>query len=1395
MGIRELKQKPFSKIKNLTLSYSDNTVNFSNTEWSTAENFNFALYEAFRGFNDLQINNYSLIALGKKGKMSGWLDYDKSAIPHSTYITPIWFTYNNSRYFLYFDENIISPVENTIDEWETLVKVRSEDELLSLGVDLDNLSMDPAYLFIIEYKDAIGHEVYIKHLSGAQEYYMINRKFSASKALVYTPKDDLRFNTNKEYAEKYGTFTFYKTDDVVSLSLSDKEMIKIYIDPNDHDKGTYWINSVHNLRLNEDSTISIVNDETSPENTAKYYVPEMIIEAYSSVTITAETLDTFVLEAMRTRSLAYIGEKTEDETADLLSMIDNKNLVPLIDLDGIPVSLVATFYNNPPSITQDLFIDPAWVSYQPDNITHLNMTKSSFYNDTQCMLHFQYNNIDENYTTDTDIVPLKNHVSYKNYLIRGDYMDMPDSYRPNVNFREYTTLDTGSDQEFGNPNISLNYVFYNNEYTLSQGEDLRFTLPTKDTTLEANFDNPLYPFIQLNINDSNFVRNGALGSSTPFLADKVRKAINANDNIRNYRYLYTWLYQDKNNPYGIWLDRYYYPNVISKHEILNAGISLFEGSYSDIIDEDYTIKSANFYNNISKKSYFDKQSDLTFEPGSSYVYSRVSNDDVMSFVEGIKSHKQNNFTKFNSVDNIFPSIDGEIFKETGILDLSYDMFLAPETDYGTWLFGNSSSTGLSVTHNRAISPFIYTVENVMIDGVNHPTLRLHNEELTEIKSVDIYELYKVDEEIIELYIGEPFTDVLVTTKTFNDEIATYVFSYDLYIKERISVIGYSDSKIVANTYENDTKDKYTFMHSYLKDNKVYYMFEYYYNDPNFLAMRPGIDPDRTNHIYKYYGLYHSMFVYDLNTKYFSEITRYIYGSSVLAQKIDGNNILSDKTYPAYIGDAASILTKTNETLNGFTVYEVVQRSDNKFIQQYQIPQGLKVGDKVILVNDRAVYDNNYWYYSPTYKDTFEESQYLYVSNSFYIKNLYIHNGEVLGLPYDHILNSSKEGELYGTRARIENELYQIETLNLDSYKSRGVDYGSADILFGSYVPIEMMTGDESGRLAIVKRNSANLEKLGELELVIFDDTKRVARTYEVGKEYDKIFGLDAIKVRKNNRWTTNFIIFGQFIDKETSLPVTQYVVIDENYGVTRYTVDYILTYEPGKEQFRQNKFTNFTNTILLSYENSIDFTLTVPAYNMVTSRFTYSLDLTNITSGWYNFRIFADLNAGKFSVTMNDNPLPVKRYIELKQYYYNFKNVFNYALTFGRYSYNSGLPLAKLMEININSYDSKNVRLDNILCYSTELNREQLHACHLAATGIGELNITLPGGQRNNLEEIIRYFKYNPPHNVSNVIRINIKNSNITNDKVKAALTNDILLKLSNDLAVPLTIKDINFIS
>lgn len=362
-------------------------------------------------------------------------------------------------------------------------------------------------------------------------------------------------------------------------------------------------------------------------------------------------------------------------------------------------------------------VNNSWVSYNTSKLNDLEILreKSSFDNSSQFLLHTNYNEIDS--VINLNYLPLNNIKSEKNYIKRGSTMLEGAPIYPDPGFRDYTSLQTGNNQELGNDNISLNYVWYDKDIKIAPGEDTYFTTPSS-----------LYPFDRININDTQFKLNGSFGGSSPYLSDKIFSLRGSPFDIGNGRYLCTWLSGGSNAQPGIWVDRYYYPDIILKNEAL-SGIKVYEPSFYDSIDRiDITDKVA-----ISQKTFFDKKSDLVLLPNSKYFYSRIGDDDINSVISS-SSPLASGFTDYydtNNIRKIFNtneiSYDGTKYSKyevardinkTNSLTISFDAYIDPSKKYGYQILGNLTNSGLGIINDEKITPFIFSYSTNLLKIFN-----------------------------------------------------------------------------------------------------------------------------------------------------------------------------------------------------------------------------------------------------------------------------------------------------------------------------------------------------------------------------------------------------------------------------------------------------------------------------------------------------------------------------------------------------------------------------------------------------------------------------------------------------------------------------------------------------
>lgn len=230
-----------------------------------------------------------------------------------------------------------------------------------------------------------------------------------------------------------------------------------------------------------------------------------------------------------------------------------------------------------------------------------------------------------------DILNLKNQLTNRGYSSNTELVH-------DNNFREYTSLFTGTKQETGNSLLTLNYSYYLTDLQIKPG------LNTFTTPLSFN------PYDKIDINHMSFTKSGSFGFVNPSLADKIYK-INDNNLIKSY----AWLSCSDLNDEGIWLSRYYNPMLTNVQNISSSPAKIIH----NVTDIDKI-----FYENneIVRDGYVDVISDLTFEPNTTYIYKRITNKEINTYSNNNKNLVLSSIKLVNTKKDII--YDNDTLNET-----------------------------------------------------------------------------------------------------------------------------------------------------------------------------------------------------------------------------------------------------------------------------------------------------------------------------------------------------------------------------------------------------------------------------------------------------------------------------------------------------------------------------------------------------------------------------------------------------------------------------------------------------------------------------------------------------------------------------------------------------------
>lgn len=381
-------------------------------------------------------------------------------------------------------------------------------------------------------------------------------------------------------------------------------------------------------------------------------------------------------------------------------------------------------------------IDASWASYDARDRNKLAVDPSRSKN------HLANNSIVYNnytYVTGGEIqanfISLKNNHTHKNNSYRSDNLTKTDFNTPNVHARDYTSMHTGVNQEGGSDAITLTYEFYNADYKFVADKYTIFTTPPS-----------LYPYEQLNVNDTLLSRNGSIAGDTPYTADKIF-CKDARARKMDGQYMCTWLSGGDPTQESIWVDRYYLPDKTTFAAALTSKsyysyvspveryitASLPVSGYYDTpfvwesIEEELAHTPQTLKDVLFGEYFFDKKSDLVFVPSSEYIYYRVGNNYVDTVLESLSgSLIQNglNLKTAKGVDLVYDvatdTIDYDLnndsysmlesfrgVNETNEMTISFWMHADDwKKSFGHEILGNYNDRGFGVFNDQVVTPII-----------------------------------------------------------------------------------------------------------------------------------------------------------------------------------------------------------------------------------------------------------------------------------------------------------------------------------------------------------------------------------------------------------------------------------------------------------------------------------------------------------------------------------------------------------------------------------------------------------------------------------------------------------------------------------------------------------------
>lgn len=333
------------------------------------------------------------------------------------------------------------------------------------------------------------------------------------------------------------------------------------------------------------------------------------------------------------------------------------------------------------------------------------------------------------YTTVTGDTFSNNILTFKNQKTYTDH-DCFHNYWYTDNFNDVQTLQTGTWQEHGNTHIYNVEEFYTADILIKPGYN---TIVTPST---------LYPYEQIDINDTTFGKTGAFGSNTPITSDRIYSARYTNQQDNNVL-LCTWL--SSNGVDSVWIDRYYNPTLFEQNTIL---ATKSDGVIFDILDK---------YKILYNVGFFDKQSDLTLKPNQTLHYYHITPDDAKSYTSHLRVNEIDNITN-TTFDNVDIYTSNEItlsgttygkFSQTSndndfAISLDVEMYDWYENQFYDIINTQSNNCGIRIYNDVPLTPILMTWKTYDNVDIQHTTVTLYD---TQFKQIDEFNLNGVAKKV------------------------------------------------------------------------------------------------------------------------------------------------------------------------------------------------------------------------------------------------------------------------------------------------------------------------------------------------------------------------------------------------------------------------------------------------------------------------------------------------------------------------------------------------------------------------------------------------------------------------------------------------------------------------
>jgi len=1046
---------------------------------------------------------------------------------------------------------------------------------------------------------------------------------------------------------------------------------------------------------------------------------------------------------------------------------------------------------------EELELSNNWVSYQTtgdENNMEVNITKS-------------YRNVYNNYLMDsqlTDIegdqmrvnfMQLKNQISSHGNMNRGN----PFPNLRDVDHREYNKIFKSKLRD-DDPELFLGYDSYETEVIAKPGEITYFNTPQD-----------MYPYEKININDAGLVDAGAIGGDTPLVADKIfkraadykyntpygapsdeetgiwlctwlksnvgvvwdrhtlyRKDILVEHNNIVYRALITTrgdrpdvnarIWESTDFPPYIWVDRYYNPDHFTSLEALSLSGQYY--TYSDKFS--YVVNSLE----AQDKYIFDKQSDITLEPGCLYAYHRAGGIDDKTTLDTVKdvlvhqglepAYTQDRGSYVNIDSDL--KFTGEQYIEAGSSDntkrsdftISFDLASDDWSKVlGNQIVGNYINEGVGFFNKQNITPYIVIPDSTGVGVYNTDFVRLNHITIPDVVSV-VKHAGNENMTIVTL-TGDAYMydmkGMLVEQTNMTDFESLYGVSVTTQLPERYDVssagINMGDRFIVD---QNDSVYKYDIRDESINQRNV--VFPDHVIGKISQGTNPDVLPDPAG------GDFPDMPQSDKT--YVCPNRGYQFRINCDDYTIDSNSnvwyIKGPDVYKYTLSDRGGVQAVWNGFINDSPVY---LRAENRFygsvgniIGFYKSgevePDGVKTLFTII----------NEW------NDTYPTNTVEIVQG----------DPDLVPGPDDiiQLAGGVDQGEPITYNAfKLDKSYSHFNSIKCDYYNNIYLLHDEKIVTKTDELRNVISTNPISGYAP-------------ELQDEIFDDCYLDICSEFNQNGYDNYI-IILLKPRSD---TSNTYILK--LNDDLSFRSLDIKNMPELTNVSFKKLHNITNYETNKDLYRSTILDNYI-TFQMRYQNYFDTDKT----ELVQLKF----NLEELSPGYHHFAVSFDSKSSSIGLfvdgLLRDTATSDDRYSGAA---YAFSRTIQAPVLAGSTPHFNNILLSEHLQ-KTNNYFVDNCRINNLAVYNECLNFYKIRVLARKSKTIQPINITLPAGRRNFIDHATKFFKHQPPGARTADFNVNITSTTLTASELQQEITQQLREELQEILPANSHVNRINWLS